>query len=554
MTLAYSYVRFSSKRQEKGQSERRQLEIFEATCVRFKLTPAPEHFSDRGISAFRGKNFQKGALGNFLQLVKDSIIGKDSVLVVESLDRLSRLEPLDALDVFKAIINAGVSIIADNQLYSRESMKRDAGLLYLMVGVFHRSHDESKWKSQRLLDVNANRRNNLKKSPFNKRCPSWIFWNEKSNRFELDPKKSAILKDAIKMAIDGMGSYSIVRQFNIKNIPGLGYNCKLKGWDHTSLLGILKSKTLIGEYQPKKIIDGKRIPEGEPVKNYYPALISEADFYALQNMIGKRKIAEGTRETVGIANLFAGVLKSGHDGSTIRLLAKGHTVLTRQQMISAASIEGTGEFWNKSFPYQPFEDAFLQWVSEIDFSKVFARPESHRLEEIQGRLGEIRERLATLGGLLVTSKAATLKTIAASIERLEAEETELVKQEETAKADNHAPTVKAKDFADWHRAMATLEGPERELIRARLKAAIRSICQRVDIYIYGGRFHRLAYVHVILAENSDRLFSLEYRRGGKVTVYPHHNLKWKGYITPSPLVKELTGKWAEAELTGQMVA
>lgn len=74
MATLYSYIRFSSKRQEQGDSVRRQTAMGEAWLRRH-----PEHtldtslrLSDLGVSAFRGKNLDKskGDLGKFVALCK----------------------------------------------------------------------------------------------------------------------------------------------------------------------------------------------------------------------------------------------------------------------------------------------------------------------------------------------------------------------------------------------------------------------------------------------------------------------------------------------------
>ncbi|WP_241172167.1 recombinase family protein [Serratia marcescens] len=51
--IAYSYVRFSSKRQELGDSLRRQTEMAEEYAIKNGLKLSSKNFQDLGISAFR---------------------------------------------------------------------------------------------------------------------------------------------------------------------------------------------------------------------------------------------------------------------------------------------------------------------------------------------------------------------------------------------------------------------------------------------------------------------------------------------------------------------
>ena len=89
MTTCYSYVRFSSKKQELSDSKRRQIDMATKYAVANGLTLDPSGFEDLGVSAFRGKNSTDGALGDFLRCVDAGLIPHDSWLLVESLDRVS---------------------------------------------------------------------------------------------------------------------------------------------------------------------------------------------------------------------------------------------------------------------------------------------------------------------------------------------------------------------------------------------------------------------------------------------------------------------------------
>jgi hypothetical protein len=63
MATAYSYLRLSSKRQEHGDSLRRQAEMRDRYLARHsEPTLSDEAFEDRGISAFTGANSEQGNL------------------------------------------------------------------------------------------------------------------------------------------------------------------------------------------------------------------------------------------------------------------------------------------------------------------------------------------------------------------------------------------------------------------------------------------------------------------------------------------------------------
>ena len=95
----YSYTRFSSKEQLEGDSQRRQDEYITKYKDKSGLEfDAELDLKDRGVSAFNALNIEKGALGKFLNLIKEGKIATGSVLLIESIDRLSKNN--DRLSIF----------------------------------------------------------------------------------------------------------------------------------------------------------------------------------------------------------------------------------------------------------------------------------------------------------------------------------------------------------------------------------------------------------------------------------------------------------------------
>ena len=108
----YSYIRFSTSEQLKGSSLKRQLGLAREYAHTNKLELDESlTLHDLGISAYKGKHRTEGALGEFLSLVNSKKIPKGSILIVESLDRLSREQVLDALNLFLNIIREGIKIV-----------------------------------------------------------------------------------------------------------------------------------------------------------------------------------------------------------------------------------------------------------------------------------------------------------------------------------------------------------------------------------------------------------------------------------------------------------
>jgi len=144
---AYSYVRFSAKEQERGDSLRRQTDLRDAWLARHPEVQLDDSLKlqDLGVSAFRGKHRSGDAfaLGQFVKLVETGRVAKGSFLLVENLDRLSREDELTATHLFTGLILAGVRIV---QLEPEAIFDRSADQLQIMRLVLEvgRAHAEKR--------------------------------------------------------------------------------------------------------------------------------------------------------------------------------------------------------------------------------------------------------------------------------------------------------------------------------------------------------------------------------------------------------------------------
>lgn len=72
--IAYSYVRFSTKKQELGDSLRRQVEAAQRYAKEHNLQLSQRTFRDLGVSGFKQRNVKQGALAAFIGAVKSGLI------------------------------------------------------------------------------------------------------------------------------------------------------------------------------------------------------------------------------------------------------------------------------------------------------------------------------------------------------------------------------------------------------------------------------------------------------------------------------------------------
>ncbi|NTI62355.1 recombinase family protein [Agrobacterium rhizogenes] len=368
---AYSYVRMSSQRQLRGDSLRRQLERSRAYADEHSLL-LDDSLQDLGVSAWKGKNFKHRALGRFLVMVENGEIPKGSYLLIESLDRLSREAVPDALTLFMAIINAGIVIVTlgrdGRQIYSREILDGDWTKLIIGLAVMSRGHEESQTKSERIGAANKRKRDRARagEGHITGLTPSWIDARRiDGNKYEFTLNHHAQTVRAIyTMAARGLGSTAIARHLNADGIPTFGTD---NGWYQSIIKLLLKRADVIGTFQPHRIVDGKRVPDGDPIEGYFPAAIDKDLFLKVQAM--RDLVGKPGRKGKTIANLFTGLCHCAHCGGPMTMKVSQVKQGMARYLVCANHVRGHRcDEGRRNFRYEPIEVGILDHVRELDLA------------------------------------------------------------------------------------------------------------------------------------------------------------------------------------------
>jgi DNA invertase Pin-like site-specific DNA recombinase len=163
MGNVYLYSRVSSDRQTSGRGLDRQAELLTSWALAHGHTISPLDLSDAGKSAFKGAHL-RGALGRFIQMAEAGQLAPDPILLIEELDRLSRLGTLDAVQqVLLRLINAEVSIYdwGERRLLNRQTLNAERGLLASVVDDLEAANRYSARLSRRVADSHAARRQRI---------------------------------------------------------------------------------------------------------------------------------------------------------------------------------------------------------------------------------------------------------------------------------------------------------------------------------------------------------------------------------------------------------
>jgi DNA invertase Pin-like site-specific DNA recombinase len=398
--LCISYLRFSSAEQAGGDSTRRQGDAAALWCKRHGLKLDDKlSLRDLGSSAYSPSEGVVGEhrsdehdLGQFLALVKRGLVKRGSWFIIENLDRLSRESERTAIRLWLDILDAGVNIVQLNPetIFRHES----SDMFDIMRAVMElgRGHQESALKSERIGEAWAQKKARARATGqvATRRLPGWV--EEVKGSLVLIPERAAVVRRIFAMAASGYGLSSIVATLTADGVPAFGDRvpaldgdgrqrrtrrgkpCHSRGeaarfgaghWVKSQVARILSDRRALGDYQPRRRVKGGGRPaDGEAIKGYFPAAVTEEEFLAARAGAAERKLKAG-RVNRERPNVFSGLLRNAREGDsyTVALrIEKGgrrHHVL-----VNGNSTEGRAPCF--SFPFDTLEAAVLSCLREID--------------------------------------------------------------------------------------------------------------------------------------------------------------------------------------------
>ena len=361
MPKAYSYLRFSTPEQMRGDSFRRQTQLARDYAIKSGLDlDEALTFKDLGVSAFRGRNVQKGQLQEFLRAVEVGLVEPGSYLLVENLDRISREAAWDAVHTLRSLVKAGITVVTlmDEREYSTETLTSDPMALLLAVLTFTRANEESAVKARRLRAVWESKRAQAATRPLTARVPGWLELDHSAETIRVNKKRAKVVRRIFDLTLEGFGQHKIAEILNQEGVPTFG---RASCWHRSYVVKILKNSAVIGTLTPHKVeyVDGKRlrIPL-DPIKGYYPAIVDEETFHRVQTVRKSRTPRRGRHASGTVRNLFGGISRCPYCGGTMTLVNKG-TKGGLPFMVCAAAKMGA-ECVYHGVRYKQIEDAFLQ--------------------------------------------------------------------------------------------------------------------------------------------------------------------------------------------------
>jgi hypothetical protein len=485
MAIVFSYARFSSWKHEGGDSIKRQNAMRNSWLARH-----PEHVLNKTLSlldleveSLSGKSLdpEKGDLGKFIVIAKqkNSPIPKGSILMIESLDRLSRMPPSKSSRIIHELVDAGVKVLTlDPEVLVDMSNVNDVEVTLPLTIRMRLSYEENRRKSERI-----SRSHNAKRSkgPYKHRCPAWIEWD----RTRFIAKRSAVpaIKHIYQRTSEGVGQRRLIEELTAK-FPPIGQSGH---WNLSYIAKILADRAVLGELQVTGLNEkGERVIL-KTIAKYYPKIISKELYDRAQAARKQRINAKGPNRK--FVNLFAGIIK-GTDGYSWRVqtvknkTATGHYI--QRRLVSSGHLRKEPSACKTSVNYYKVEEAVLHLLREISEQDIIAGEGSDteslnnkekELQEIDARLAEMSSSLANLS----RPSQTVLKAVAVLEARRYELEAEIDKLQKAAAIRRTDPLREAKLILDELKEA----GDEGEnLLRLKLRGIIAILVKEIRLAPY----------------------------------------------------------------------
>jgi len=284
-TTVYVYLRFSSDGQADGNSFDRQREKANKSLETLNLPSSTtvKWIEDPGLSAFTGLHLQSGELGRFMRAVRGGEI-KSGLFLCESVSRASRQGSLVLLNMLSAMLDAGmwVKFMDQTEPFNRHNMPAFLGTqlsIYADIAYeesrIKRDYSKANWEKRRTAA-------RVSKTPFTSECPNWL--KVVDGKYEIIEERAASIREIYALAKDGWGISRLVGHANANKFPAPG---KQETWHLSLIKRVLTNRAVIGEFQPQQHIDRKRVPLGEPIRDYYPVIVDPDLFHTVQGLRSK---------------------------------------------------------------------------------------------------------------------------------------------------------------------------------------------------------------------------------------------------------------------------
>ncbi|EMC8460717.1 recombinase family protein [Vibrio alginolyticus] len=270
---AYLYIRFSSKKQELGDSIRRQEEAAKRWCHLNNVELSDLTFEDLGVSAFK-EGGKRPALADLIETIRMGKIERGSYVLFENTDRLTRRGYDHANELVKEIVNLGVKLVlvSTGQVVEKSNIVNLAPMLPLLLDA-DRAYAESERKSRLIRASRQIRRDN---ESLTGKLPFWLI--RKDGKILLDSEKADTVRLIVELKKSGKSNQSTARFLNDQNIKSATGG----KWNASAIRMVCSNHAIYGAKAYFITDSSRKMNLDKVVEDKLPAIVTKADFDAVQ--------------------------------------------------------------------------------------------------------------------------------------------------------------------------------------------------------------------------------------------------------------------------------
>ncbi|MDO9083786.1 MAG: recombinase family protein, partial [Humidesulfovibrio sp.] len=460
-----------------------------------------ETLQDIGVSAFRGDNALTGELGHFLKRIESGEIPPGSVLVAESLDRLTRNRVNQALMLLLNITQHGVRIglTAQNVILDLASYAAFFPILADMM----RSNSESEHKSFRSRANWETKRKKAKDGVIvTSQVPRWL--EVRDGKIHVLEERAQLVRRIFDMYVSGYGRGVIARTLMKEGISA--WNTRKPVWHESYINKLLCNRAVVGEY----IAEFKTEEGGmgqEVITGYYPEIIDPALFARVQDMAFLRKKGQRGRKGKKYANLFQKLARCavcggtmGYHNATQDRTRKNGLRPWAHYLTCNSAHAGHGCSNRRYFNYLYIENFVLSGliddldiVAAVGIHAAELKQHANRIATIEAKLDHVAVSIQKFMTLLKTNKLGDMEEIGQQLAELHQERRTLRDKLAQARAEATAARQAAEDSTQFReRSEADVLAPDSGLPgyvdmsdeavyvrRARIAMQLRSVVKSI---------------------------------------------------------------------------
>ncbi|VBM56232.1 recombinase [Burkholderia pseudomallei] len=290
-----------------------------------------------------------------------------------------------------SIINRGIRLVTlvDGREYSKERINEQFTDLIISIVVMSRAHEESQTKSKRLKEAWKAKRGRIGDAKLTEMAPAWLKLNDERTAYSLIPDRVELVQRMFQWSKDGIGSETIARRMNEHGLPTWGTR-KADQWHASYIKKVLDNRAVLGEFQPHVLVNGKRVPEGDPAPEYFPRIISDEDFVLAKTARQSRRTNSAGRKGQTFSNVFSGILRCGYCNGSMVYVNKGHNGPRARLLACARAKAGKGCHY-VPWEYSQFERSVLTYCKGLDFDAFLQTRDA-----VKSELAALSARIAVL--------------------------------------------------------------------------------------------------------------------------------------------------------------